>query len=134
MRVLLADGSVYRANTFRIIGGSYAFRIVRTLDALEKALEEPEAWDVILHTLYLGNWKDGELESLPALRKAWNAKKIRWGVVCTSTVSKDAKVFLSALRAAGIPGRYYPFSYQNPSQHFDMTHTLDLPSLAEVAK
>lgn len=120
VKVLLADGSVERTKHFRMEGEGYHFRIVRSAADLERSLkEEWGKWDLVLHAIYLGNWQDPTCHTVPMLVEAFHKGKIR-GVLCVSSIDKDAVEFTTALRAEGVPCKAYPFSYARPGDHVEL--------------
>ena len=116
--VLYADGSEQRVRVFRMksAGEGYQFRVLRSSAELEQTLREPKPWDVLMHSLYLGNWKESPTANVEVIQQAFLAGRLR-GVICTSTVQEDAKKFVAALRGAGVPCTYVPFSYATPAAH-----------------
>jgi hypothetical protein len=130
LRVILADGSNERINNFRLTSSGsegFHFRVCRTEASLQSTLNEPRSWDLVLHSCFLGDWKQPASSFAPTLEVAFLSKRIR-GVVCISPIETDARRFIEALRAKGIPCTYVPFTYQNPKLH----NQLKFPDLKYV--
>lgn len=117
-KVLLADGSPSRSDHFSISGPAYHYRVVRSAADLIRTLQEPAHWDLLFHACYLGDWRQDVLYTVPAIREAFYAKKLR-GVICIASVEGDAKKFVGELRSQGIPCKWYPFSYAKPADHVE---------------
>lgn len=125
VKVLVADGSVDRSNQFRLHGNGYHFRIVRSSVDLERSLlKDVGTWDVLMHALYLGDWKEPWDHTLTTVKDAFYAGKLR-GVICTSPIETDGIRFVSGLRAMGVPCKYYPFYYKDPATHKEVV--VDVP-------
>lgn len=119
LKILVADGSVERGNGFRISGSGYWVKVVNSAGELERYLlheKNPTSWDLLLHSIYLGDWKAEKLSTVPMVVEAFRRGKLK-GVVCTSTISTDGEPFVKALREQGVPSCYIPFLYQSPSTH-----------------
>jgi hypothetical protein len=125
VKVLMADGSPQRTNDFQLSGPGYHYRIVRSAADLQKTLGELGKWDILLHALYLGNWQEDVCITVPCIVEAFERKKIR-GVICTTSIETDARRFVAALRSAGVPCKWHPFMYSQPSNHTE-TVLEDIP-------
>jgi hypothetical protein len=115
LRIVLADASTERICNFHLRGEGYHLRIARTSEKLEETLKL-ESWDLVLHSCHLGDWGAKAEDLAKPLVEAFKAKRLR-GVICTSTIDTDARKFIAALRAEGIPSIYVPYSYQTPGNH-----------------
>lgn len=123
MRVLVADASSERSNTFRLksaeAGSGYQLRVVHTLGTLQTSLAEPKPWDVVIHSLFLGDWSTKAETYAEPLVQAFKAKHIR-GVICNSPIEVEARQFIASLRRNGVPSVYVPFNYTNPGNHLKL--------------
>lgn len=116
IKVLVLDGNVDRSNSFTLRGSGYHLRVLRTEAAVVQHFQSPEQWDLAFHSLFLGDWNVNPEKYAAPLVEAFKLGRIK-GVICTSTIHTEAKKFVELLKAAGVPCRYIPYNYTDPSVH-----------------
>ena len=89
-------------------------KIIRTEREAKEQLNDSN-WDVLLTSLYLGDWNQ-PLQLIEPVTKAFKEKRLRL-VICYTPILKDATAFVKELRKRGVPAVWYPHNYTNPSLH-----------------
>jgi hypothetical protein len=115
-RILIADAAVERTNRFLIQGEGtpYHLSIVRTEKNALDALRFRD-WDILFTSLFLGDWQK-HLTLVPAIVSSYRLKQLR-AVICYSPVKNDGKEFMKAMKNCGVPAKWIPYDYANPSKH-----------------
>ena len=112
-RALVLDATTDRANRFCLGGKNYCLSVFRDKESAKVALESE--WEVVFTSLYLGNWND-PLELVPDLVSAFRAGKFKL-LICYTPITAAGKDFMQAMKFAQVPAKWYPYNYNNPSQH-----------------
>jgi len=123
IRVLYVDSVVDRSNLFRMTSKlspkpSFLFRIVRAPLQLAQSLYN-EKWDVLIHTLAVGVEVQDPLSTIGMVASAHERGHLR-GVIVASSVVNEGIRYVRALRALGVPAKFYPYNYSEPSKHEEL--------------
>lgn len=113
LTVLVSDSSQYRSPIVLKGGGCFVRHSYSLRDTIENL--DTRSWDIVFSSGYHGDWHNW-LELVEPLAKAYEAKRIRL-VIHFNPILKEGREFCQKLSEKGVPVRYIPWDYKNPSVH-----------------